>query len=260
MDESSGTPPQPPVNPTPSGDAPRGGIDIHGGDVRAGRDIVAGDVNIAGNSISGQTVVVNQGFSPADVQKLVLIVSAVIIATAALFFVIGAVAAAPLVAALNRPVDSSDAAAFSMQNKLRQMNNLPSGQSFIVGFSEDEISSYFRFLLGPEIGVSDGKGRLLETPGQIVFGGNLENFGGLPFMAVVNVTTEAVPLQLESAWLKVIPTPAGVNFGWIPVTPFAQNLSDQISQALFWQVRFNEIRELPATGGDAQLILSGVAK
>jgi hypothetical protein len=240
----------------------RGGIDIHGGDVRAARDIVAGDVNIAGNSISGQTVIVQQGFSPKDVQRLILIVGTLVVATAALFFIIGAVAAAPLVAALNRPLDSSIDAARSMQNKIAQISDLPAGQEFVVNFSEDEVSSFFRFLKGPENNISDGKGRFLETPGQVVFGGNLDNFGGLPFMAVVNTTTGAVPLQLESAWLKIIPTPQGVTFGWIPVTPFAQGLSSRIASSLFGDVTFTEIRELPTLGdaGGPTLRLWGVVR
>lgn len=257
-------PPSLPERPT-APETPRGGIDIQGGDVRAGRDIVAGDVNIAGDSISGQSVSVQRGFTAQEVQRLILIVGGLVFLTAACFFVFGAVSAATLVATLNRPLaggDSSLEAARQMQNKIDALNGLRPGQQFRVSFSEEELSSYFRFVLGPAIGVREGKARFTDT-GQIVLGGSLDEFNGLPFMAVVNVTTAELPFELSSAWLKVLPTPEGVTLGWIPITPFAQTLNQRINAFLFGRVQFTSVRQVGVTGpeiGARAFLLEGVAK
>lgn len=253
-----GTPPN-----EPSGDR---AIDISGGDVRAGRDIVAGDVKIAGDSISGQSVVIQRGFSANDVTRLVLLVGGLVLATALIFFVAGAIVAAPLVATLNRPLaggNSSPTAAAQMQQKIDALNSLQPGQEFRVGFTEDEVSSYFRFVLGPTLGVMEGKARFMDTPGQIMLGGNIAGFGGRPFMAQMKVTTGVIPFELESAWLKVLPTPQGVNFGWIPITPLAQSLGKSFNAQLFGKVRFTNIRQVGAAGaevGARALMLDGVAQ
>lgn len=260
MSESS--PPEKPSTPPPQ----QSSIDIQGGDVRAGRDIVGGNVNIAGDSISGGTVTVQQGLSAKDVQRLVIIVGALVFGTALVFFIVGAVAAASLVAVLNTPLvgGSSPEAAIQFQQKVDALNSLPSGQAFRVGFTEDEVSSYFRFVLGPALDISDGRARFTDTPGEIVFGGNADNFGGLQTMGVIDITTTEVPLQLQSVWIKILPTPEGVAFGWIPATPFAQTLSARINTLLFGKVQFtNMVLTPPAPGQgiiEEALVLTGVAK
>lgn len=258
MNDPSSLPERPQADP-----AARGGIDIQGGDVRAGRDIVAGDVNVAGDSISGQTVSVQRGYSANDVQRLILIVGALVFATAACFFIFGAVSAAALVGAINQPLKngSSQQAAFEMQQKIEALNSLQSGQRFRVNFSEDEVSSYFRFLLGPAIGVSDGRARFTNTPGVIAIGGYADRAGGLPFLAEVKITTDPTAFQVQSVWLKVLPTPEDSSIGWIPVTPFAQDLGTRINSFLFGRVRFSEVSQINGTGDQPnQLLLLGVAK
>lgn len=257
-------PPDLPEKPTPE-QAPRGGIDIRGGDVRAARDIVAGDVNVAGDSISGQTVSVQQGFSASQVQRLVLVVGGLVFVTAACFFIFGAISAAALVGTLNRPLNSSTAAAESMQKKIDALNSLQSGQEFQVVFTEDELSSYFRFVVGPAIGISDGKVRLTNEAGKLAIGGTLDSAGGLPFIGELTISDAAVPFSLTGAWVKILPTPEGVSFGWIPVTPLAQNLSRRLNDLLFGSVQFTELRQsgggvsAPIEGGN-RIILRGVAK
>lgn len=259
-----GEPPSLPENPTPDSPA-HGGITVQGGAVRAGRDIVGGDVNIAGDSISGSNINVQRGYSADQVQRLLIIVGALVFATAAFFFIVGAISAAALVSVLNRPLNSSDAGAGRMQQKIDALNSLPSGQQFRVNFTEDELSSYFRFVLGPEIGVTDGKARLMDDPGKIALGGNLTSAGGLKFLAELQVTQENVPLQVRGAWLKILPTPDGSSFGWIPITPFVQNLNGKLNDALFGKVQFTAVQQ---TGGGAaappeignNLLLQGVVK
>lgn len=256
MGESS----PPPEKPSSTPESPRGGIDIRGGDVRAGHDIVAGDVNVAGDSISGQTVSVQRGYSANEVQRLILIVGGLVFATALCFFIFGAVSSVAVVTALNRPIDSTTTDAKSMQSKIQQMNALNSGDQFRVGFTETEISSYFRFILGPNVHVSNGKVRIMDTPGDIAIGGNLDQQGGLPFAAQLSLTTDAKPFQLKGAWIKILPTPEGSNVGWIPVTPFAQSLTDQLNGLLFGRVQFTQVRKPSIETGGRSIILDGVAK
>ncbi len=251
---SSPTPPKPP-----------NAIDISGDSVHVDGDIIGGDVHIAGDSIRGQTVTVQRGFSAAEVQRLALAVGGLVFLTAACFFIFGAVSVAAFVSVLNRPVQSSTEAALTMRNKLNQLETLAPGDNFRVVFTEDEISSYFRFIAGPNLGISNGKARLMDTPGQIALGGNLDSAGGLPIAAEMAVTTDTMPLELKAVWIKIIPTPEGVNFGWIPVTALAQGLQRQINAALFGAVQFTHIAQ---TGGGSgaqpaigiNLILQGVAK
>jgi hypothetical protein len=260
-------PPNSPEQPTPPPEPSRGGVDIRGGDVRAARDIIAGDVNVAGDSISGQTITVQRGYSASDVQRIVMIVGGLVFLTAACFFVFGAISAAALVGVLSRPLPggSPPEAGLRMQAKIDQLNSLQPGQQFRVTFTEEEVSSYFRNFAGPSLGISDGRARFLDQPGEIALGGNLDSAGGLPFLAQLKVTTNATPLELQGVWVKILPTPTGVNLGWIPVTALAGNLGARINAALFGKVQFTQIAQ---TGGGTgaqpsvgtNLILTGVAK
>lgn len=249
-----------PDKPTAPPESASGGIDIRGGDVRAGHDIVAGDVNVAGDSISGQTVSVQRGYNANEVQRLLLIVGGLVFLTALCFFVFGAVSAAAVVGAINRPINSTLPEARSMQSKLDQMNALSPGDKFRVGFTETEISSYFRFFLAPGLGISDGKVRILDTPGDIAVSGNFDQRGGLPFVAQLAITTNPNPFLLKSAWVKILPTPEDSNIGWVPVTPLAQSLTDRLSGLLFNRVQFSQVRTPRIETGERTMILDGVAK
>lgn len=224
-------------------------VDISGGDVRA-RDIVGGDVNVAGDSISAQNVTVQRGLSGPEVQRLVMIVGGLVFVTAACFFLFGAVSAAAVVNVLQRPLvgGSNPQDAEAMAQKLQAMEALPSGQQFRVSFSEDEISSYFRFKAGPRIGITEGKARLMEEPGLIALGGKTDRFGGLQFAAEVEVTTTEQPLKMRRAWLKVLPSPEGSSIGYIPVTPLVQYLDTQVTTLMGSGVQFTKVVQ---TGGGA---------
>lgn len=261
MDQPSTLPPEKPSTPPTSS----GGINISGGDVRAGRDIIGGDVNITGDSITGQTVTVQRGYSAQEVQRLVMIVGALVFVTATCFFIFGAVSAAAAVNFIGAglPGGSSQEEAIAMQRKIDLLQALPQGSTFSnVSFTEDEISSYFRFLLGPAIGVNDGRARFTDTTGVVVLGGNLSSAGNLPFLAQVALTTEEQPLKLQGAWLKVLPTPENWSFGWIPVTPLAQDLSQRINRFMFGHVQFTQVQQTGKSEGDLpqNILVSGVAR
>lgn len=254
-----------PHAPTSLPEKPSSAVDISDSQVSAGGDIVGGNVNVAGDSIRGQTVTVQRGFAAADVQRLVLTVGGLVFVTAACFFLFGAVSAAALLNVLARPVESSPEAAESMQRKVQQIQALPPNTQFQVAFSEDEISSYFRFILGPQMGVTNGKARLMNETGQIALGGNLVSAGGLPFLAEMQVTTTETPIEIQRVWLKIIPTPEGVNFGWIPIPTLTRDWQTLLNERLFGKVQFTRIGQ---TGGGTgaqpaigiNLVLVGITK
>lgn len=253
-----GEPPSLPER-TESEDAARGGINISGGDVRAGRDIVGGDV------VSGNTVTLQQGFTAEQVQRLVMIVGALVLATALIFFVVGAASAAVIVGVLNRPLNSSDTAAARMQQKIDIINARPPGSQFRVNFTEDELSSYWRFIAGPNLGIDDGKVRLMDDPGKLAISGNLRAQAGLPFILEVDVTKNPQPFQIRAAWVKLLPTPEGSSVGWVQVTSLVQGFNERLNAELLNGVQFTAVQQ---TGGGAaappeignNLLLTGVRK
>jgi hypothetical protein len=169
------------------------------------------------------------GFSAAEVQRLIITVGVLVFVTAACFFSGGVVVGGAAIAALNKPVASSPAKADVMESKLQEMSNLPPGESFALSFTEDEISSYFRFKVAPQIGINDGKIRLLDEPGQFVLGGQWQALGNLRVAATFRLEAGDKPMQLESAAVQVLDV-GNSTFGWVAVpTPLLQPLTDQIN-------------------------------
>src|SRR5690349_11353400 len=159
-------------SPDPEADETQPGVKI-----RSRRDVNV-DGDLAGRDIvkNTTTTTTNVGFSIDAVQRLVIAVGLMVFLTAACFFSGGVVVGGAALAALDKKVGSSLDAANSMQAKLDQIRALGPGTQFQFTFSEDEISSYLRFIAGPPMGVSDGKVRLLE-PGKLVMGGEASQLG-----------------------------------------------------------------------------------
>jgi hypothetical protein len=209
--------------------AAAGGKFDAGRDIQAGRDIAGRD--IAGRDIAGGDIV-TVGFSQQAVTRLVLIVGMLVFVTAACFFSGGIALGAGVFAALNRPVETSPEAALSMQSKLQQIQSLPSNQPFSVVFSEPEMNSYFHYVLGPQIGVSDGKLRFLPDE-QLAISGQVEDLGGRQAAAVLDVQEETgQTLSLSAAAVKVVGS-QNSRFGWVAVpTPLLAPLQERINQNL----------------------------
>ena len=214
-----------PPNPIPP---TSGGIDVSGGAVNAGRDIVGHDV-----------VNVSTGFSARVVLALVSVVGFIVFFATACSLATGIVIGGAAVAAFNRPVDSTQAAAQSMATKLSALNSLPSGQAFRLSFTETEISSFTRFVAGPSLGLNDARVRLLDDPGQFVLRGEWSGMKNLPIIATFQLTSDDQPLRLKNAAVQILPL--GDSFGWVLVTPFAQPLADRVN-GLFERARFNQIQ------------------
>jgi hypothetical protein len=219
--------------PSPKQPVSRGGVGLD-----AGRDVSV-DGDVAGRDVvkTTTTTTTNVGFGPKEVQRLVLTVGALVFFTAACFFSGGALVGFGAVAALNRPVTSNNpTAAARFETALNTLRSLPPGQAFEFSFTEEEISSYFRLILAPTIGVSDGKVRLLDTPGQLVVGGQAESLGNLHFAATFRQQdTPGEPLKLTGMEVQVLSLRNKLgqdsHFGWVVVPtllvqPLANNLNN----------------------------------
>src|SRR5688572_15807355 len=179
-------PPEPEADETYPGVKIRSRRDVNVDGDLAGRDIVKNTT----------TTTTHVGFGIDAVQRLVIAVGLMVFITAACFFSGGVAVGGVALAALKKNVGSSLEAANSMQAKLDEIRALGPGIPFQFTFSEDEISSYLRFIAGPPMGVTDGKVRLLE-PGKLVMGGQADQLGGLPFAATFEVQydTPGQPLR-----------------------------------------------------------------
>ncbi len=218
-----------------------GSVNVEGGgDVTVGGDVAGRDV------VKTTTTTTVIGFSPKDVQRLIIVVAAIVFVTAACFFSGGVALSAGAFVALNRTVDSNEAAADRFESYLAQLRALPPGQSFTLQFTEEEISSYFRLRLASQIGVTDGKVRLLDESSQLLVAGQARDLGGLPFAATFELKdTPGAPLRLTSAAIQVLQLKDKngkiSSFGWMFVpTPLLQPLASNLNN-LFGNVQLTSV-------------------
>jgi hypothetical protein len=209
------------------------GGDVAGGDLHktttAGRDVVGGDV----------VTTTHVGFSVEAVQRLLITVGALVFVTAFCFFSSGFVLGGAALVALDRDVASSPDAAQRFANGLAALQSLQPGEIATFTFTEDEISSYFRFVVAPSLGaldITDGKVRLLDDD-RLVVGGQAGALGGVEFAATFAVTdTPGRPLDLNAAAVKVLPT-QDTPFGWVLVPTRALGNVEQTFNELFASVQ-----------------------
>ncbi len=235
-------PPRPSTPPVQIGGSVGG--DVAGGDLNkelnAGRDIV-------GRDVVTNTTTTNVGFSVAAVQSLVLAVGALVAATAACFFVLGAVSIAGVALAFNRPVNSNNQAlAESLGANLANARALPVGQPYEFSFTEEEISSYFHLLLEPNLQgqISGGQVRLLPS-GQVAIMGRAAALGGLRFAATFTwqKDTPGTPLRLTGAFLHVLPL-GNTPLGWIGLPTVVLRPFETMLNSLFGNVALQEVHPL----------------
>jgi hypothetical protein len=200
-------PPQPPETDQP----PAGPVNFE----------AAGDVTVGGD-VAGRDVVrttTNVGFSAAAVQRLLLIVGALVFVTAACFFAGGLLVGGALVVALNRPVEVSQGAALSMQTKLDALQSLSAGSVFQQTFTEAELNSYWALVAGPQVGLTPGTGaaRLLSG-NRVLLAGQFAALGHFKVLAVVKpqVNTPGRLFQVDSAAIQVVSL-GNTSLGWLPV-------------------------------------------
>lgn len=262
MSDEPTRPPKPP----PSLDVNiQGQRDVSVGDV-AGRDVVKSTTTAGRDVVGGDVVTTTHvGFNAAAVQRLLVTVGVLVFVTAACFFSGGVALGAGVFAALNRPVTSDNpVAAQSFAIKLAQLQSLAPGQPFSFPFTEEEISSYFRQIIAPQIGVSDGKVRLLDEPGELVVAGQAAQYGNLPFVAAFELRdTPGEPLHMTSIAVQIIQLKdregKSSSFGWVVLPPFLfQGLAADLN-SLFGNVQLNTVAET-ATGPNPAWIVDGVTR
>ena len=219
-----------------------GGVNVEGGgDVTVGGDVAGRDV------VKTTTTTTIVGFSPKDVQRLIITVGVIVFVTAGIFFSGGLAVGFVALRELNRTVNSDNPpAAARFESALAQLRALPPGKTFTLGFTEEEISSYFRLRLAPQVGVTDGRVRLLDQSSQLVVGGQASDLGGLPFAATFELQdTPGAPLRLTSAAIQVLQLKdkdgKSSPFGWIVVpTWLIQSLADDLN-SLFGNVQLTDV-------------------
>jgi hypothetical protein len=245
--------PQRPRQDGPEGQPPA----VHvGGSV--GGDFAAGDLNktlhagrdIVGRDVVTTTTTTNVGFGIEAVQRLVITIGLLVFVTAACFFAGGAAVGGAAIAALNRSVGSNTQSAAEFEAALAQLQRLPAGTAFSFPFTEEQISSYFRLTLvpeRPELGISDGKVRLLDA-GDVVVGGRAERLGRMAFAATFEwQTTPGRPLALKAVALQVLPL-GNSRLGWIPVPAGLLGNVENSVNALFGNVQLTAVSHDAHTG------------
>ena len=229
-----------------------GKVEINsGGQVNVGGDVAGRDVV--------KTTTTTIGFGPKEVQRLILNVGALVFVTALVFFSGGVAVGFLALNALNRPVNSDNPpAAARFESHINELRALPPGQPFVFGFTEEEISSYFRLNLAPQIGVTNGKVRLLDT-GELVVGGQAAQFGNLPFAATFEVQdTPGAPLKLTALAVQILRLDNS-PFGWVFLPPaLFQSGADHLNR-LFANVQLTGLGVTSAAPAPAWAV-EGVAK
>jgi hypothetical protein len=197
-----------------------------GANVQAGDDITVGG-DIVGRDKITQTTVTNVGMSPEAVRRLVITVASLVFVTAFCFFAFGAATAAAALSAFARPLPSTPEAAQDFQRHLHVIDALPRGQAFEWQFEENDLSSYLRFILGPQIGF-DGRARFISSQ-QTAFKGSWVGVNNLPVMVVTTMQTNSAELyHTDRAYVQILPL--GDNLGWVSVSASTvQPLIDQIN-------------------------------
>jgi len=216
--------------------------------LRAGRD-----ANVGGDVV-GRDKVVQVGYSPAAVQRLLITVGVLVFVTAACFFS-GGVATGGAIAVLLQDRPASPEAAQMMQNKLNFIQNQPAGAPFQETFTEVELNSYVKYIAGPQMGFAPGTGeaRILDN-GQLAISGRLEALGNLRVVAIFAPQTGPTDQLLKpvAAAVEILPlnNPA---FGWVAAPPtLLADLDTSVNSALAG-VEFTSVTTAPG-----ELTVSGV--
>jgi hypothetical protein len=260
---------QPPDQPEPAESSPLQNVN-GGANLQANDDInVGGDV--VGRDKVTQTTITNVGMTPEAVRRLVITVGVMVFVTALCFFSGGIVVSAVALQALGRPVDSSLENAAAFQSKLDQVNAAEPGQLVVWGFTESELSAYFRHDLGPRIGIAPETGRARFLPnGQVEFYGRWSGFFNLPVLVVTNIEQDAATLyHTQSAAVRLFGNESDL-LGLMALPAFVvQPLVDAINadighQLVAKQIQYPDFR--PTVDGssvperNSELILGGVVQ
>ena len=226
-----------------------------GGDATVGGDVVARDKTT--------TTTTHVGFSATQVQRLLLVVGGLVFITAACFFSGGLAVGFVAFNALKTPVGSSPEAAQRFSNSVDQIQALEPGEKFDFRFSDEELSSWVKFVAGPQIGFAPETGRArIISANEIVIAGQLAAADNLPVIATLTFTQDpARPIQIQSAAAKFLRVggPAD-SFGYVAVPPaFLGDVEQRINQ-LIGGVQITDTADISSQVGAPALSVEGVRK
>jgi hypothetical protein len=248
---------EPPRQSEPS-ETGEGGTNLAaGGDVSVGGDVAGRDVI---KNTTTQTVT-NIGFNEKMIQRLLITVGAMVFVTAACFFSGGIAVGAVAFNALGRDVGSSQEAALRFQQKLAILQSLPPGQAFELTFTEDELSSYVKFILSPQLGFTPESGRARLLPdGEVVVAGQLADAGNLQVAGTFELQdAPGQPLKLKAAAVQALPAGDSV-FGWVAVpAPLLQPVEGRIN-SLLGNVQLTEVSVVNPDEQELTWQLEGVTR
>lgn len=226
-----------------------------GDDVTVGGDVVAGD--------KATTTTTHVGFSAAQVQRLLITVGGLVALTAILFFSGGLAVGFVAFNALNRPVGSSSEAAQRFDTSVAQIQNLSPGQPFEFRFSDEELSSWVKFVAGPQLGFAPGTGRArIISADEFVIAGQLAAANNLPVIATLKFTTDpARPIQIQSASAKFLRVGEPTDmFGYIVVPAGFLGDTEQRINQLLGGVQVTETTDISTEVGAPALSVEGVRR
>jgi hypothetical protein len=226
-----------------------------GDDVTVGGDIVGGDKTT--------NTTTNVGFSATQVQRLLITVGVLVFATAACFFTGGVAVGAVAFNALRTPVGSSSEAAQRFSDSVTQIQALEPGEAFDFRFSDEELSSWVKFVAGPQIGFApeSGRARIIDND-EIVIHGQLAAAENLPVVATLKFTNDPDrPIQIISAAAKFLRVGEPIDsFGYVVVPNAFLSDTEQRINALIGGVRVSRTTDISAQVGAPALSVEGVRK
>ncbi len=215
-----------------------GGVNLGtGGDTSIGGDVVGRD------KVTQTTTITQVGMSPEAVRRLVITVGVLVFVTAFCFFSGGLVVGFTALNALGRGVSLGQDKAAAFQAKLNDVNARKPGEPVGLNFSEEQLNSYMRFVLGPKIGLQNDSGRARFLPaGEVAFYGQWSGLLGLQVIVVTRIETDSPALyHAQSAAVRLFGD-EGSSFGVVAIPNSAvQPLVDAINAEIGRRIVAKEI-------------------
>jgi hypothetical protein len=146
-----------------------------------------------------------------------------------------------------------------MQHKLGVIQSLPPGQEVNVTFTEDELSSYFRFVIGPQMGIEQGKVRLVDED-SLVVAGEFSALGNRNVAATFDIqTTPGEPLELTGAAFQAFGS-GQRRLGWVAIPQaFLEPYAEQINAFFGDSFQINSFVVIPDVSPEVPGIQPGLS-
>jgi hypothetical protein len=168
------------------------------------------------------------------------------------------------IAVANAPVQTSPTVGNSVNNTLNQINQLPAGTTFNVGFSDTEASSYLR-RIDQDFGLQNAQVRFTEN-NEAVVKAQIPALGNREVLVTYELGTQngRLTANLKGAAVNVLRL-QNTNFGWVAIpNVLLANLDTQVQNQLVQLSRNVTIRTTQlqpvAAGRDGRIEISAVKR